>query len=234
MLRINHRIRRISRKCKFRIAKMVPCKLVKPKHLIAKICGKHVYSHDWRNAIGCHEIDRHFKRWIKYQNCRRNVVFKQHKRCNPLDTSCLRFAFTQLVHIARRVARGRSEVVEQIRVCDECAPIKIQFKRWRARQRARRVRLHRRLTHHCRDHQVACQQKIVEKIKKITDEINLRRSRISSLHRDCKARGGTHGGFMLTAYQPAPSPTEAPISRLAAGATVSASIVLVLLVALLL
>jgi hypothetical protein len=138
--------------------------------------------------------------------------------------------------------------VEQVRVCDECgkkerglwksllcfflkkilsfaAPIKIQFRRWRSRQRARRNRLHKRLTHQCRDHQVACQQRIVQKIKAITDEINLRRSRIHSLHRDCKTRRGTHGGFMLTAFSPVTQPPA--VERSSSAALISASVLAV-------
>lgn len=237
VLKLNRKIRKLARRCKVVLpkSKKRSARTVRKqcKRAVTLSCGPHVYAAGWRHAITCNSIRKHLKSWTRFWTCKRKVLFAQHKRCDPLDTSCMHFAFSQLIHIAHHVRRGRTEATERLRLCDECAPIKLQFRRWLRRQRARRLRLHHQILR-CRNSDVRCQSRRLHQIKVIQRNIEHRRSRVMNLHGECQARGGTHSNFMSTAYSVYTdlTTTTAPaVERLlgnsAAAATVSALVVLV-------
>jgi hypothetical protein len=180
-------------------------------------------------------VRSHLKSWQRFWNCKRRVLFNQHKRCNPHDTSCMRFAFTQLIHIAQRLENGRRDAAERLRVCDECAPIKHQYRRWLARQRVRRLRLHNQIMQ-CRHGDVRCQARRLRRIMTIQRNIEHRRSVVNSLHGECRKRGGTHSNFMATAYTTTVTsvPLAPIIERVASAASTLAAAALLLALALLL
>lgn len=148
-----------------------------------------VYASKWKNALLCPSKMAQFKRWVKYQNCRRREVFAESCACNPVDTSCLHEKWAQIRNIQSAVAKGRTEFTEDIKTCDECAPLKLHFMRWVHRQRVRRNRIHDSICR-CPPSDLDCSRRRVARIKKIQQLIRLRRQQVLHLHGLCQLRNG--------------------------------------------
>ncbi len=190
VLRVNHYIGRRASRCNIKLGRRVRGSL---NHIVLKP----VYSSSWRHAITCDGMRAKFKKWIRYQNARRVALHTESTECSPLDTSCLRFSFAQILHIQRRIANARTRMAEKLRVCDECAPLKLAFRRWLRRQRARRARIHRSIAK-CQPSDIGCHHRRVERIARIQERIRARRAHVLRMHAHCNARGGTHGDFHAT------------------------------------
>jgi len=245
ILRLNHVIAARVRRCKIALPNNV-------RRSLSHIVLAPVYSNVWRHAITCDGLRIKFKRWIRYQNARRIALHVESTECSPLDVSCLRFSFAQILHIHRRIRNARTRMAEKLRVCDECAPLKLAFRRWLRRQRARRARIHRSIAR-CRPSDVGCHHRRVARIAQIQQAIRDRRAAVVRMHNHCHQRGGTQGDFWATATSttypsrilatmPANPPTFlpqpvtfAPVVRSAFGgaAAVSTSVLLVALFAIL-
>jgi hypothetical protein len=135
---------------------------------------------------------RKFKRWLHYQNLRRNALHLEACHCHPLDTSCLRMAFSQIVHTQNRISKARTEFANQLNACDSCAPLKLKFRRWLRRQRRRRLRIHNSLCR-CRPSDTECAHRRYQRIVRLQKKIEERRSLVMHLHGDCSRHVSIHG-----------------------------------------
>jgi hypothetical protein len=200
VLRLNRRIRKHASKCHVHL----------PHHVKRSLSHLHltpVYSATWRNAFLCDDMRLKFKRWIQYQNLRRNALHAEACQCHPLDTSCLRFTFTQIVHVQQKIARARTQFAEQLRACDECAPIKLQFTRWMRRARHRRLRAHNSLCR-CRPEDVDCNKRRYARIVRIQNEIRKKTAMVKHLHGDCHAKMQAHGHIKPDWHKTSHAPTS--------------------------
>ena len=185
VLRMNRHIRRKARKCHVHLS-------WRARQHVNHVRLHPVYSDSWRHAITCDSMRAHFKKWIHYQNLRRNALHLEACHCNPLDTSCIRFTFTQIVHIQQRIAKARTEFAEQLNACDSCAPLKLKFRRWLRRQRRRRLRIHNALCR-CRNSDLECYKRRYARIVRLQKKIAERRALVMHLHGDCSAHVLHHG-----------------------------------------
>ena len=138
-------------------------------HSSFKCHMKHEFRDGWHNALLCPSKMVHFRRWVKFWNCKRKQVFAESCQCNPLDTSCLRSHFTQIRDIQTRISVGRTLFTEDIRTCDECAPLKLHFMRWVHRQQVRRNRIHDSICR-CPARDLDCSRRRVVRIKLVSDQ----------------------------------------------------------------
>lgn len=180
---INRRIRRLASRCHIRLSWRV-------KHRLRHVHLKEVHSALWRHAVTCDGMRRKFKRWIHYMNLRRNAVHVEACQCNPLDTSCIRFAFVQMRNIQGHISAARTEFANELKACDECAPLKLKYRRWLRRQRRRRVHLHNAMCR-CRAEDVKCAHRRYARIMRLQAKITKRRHEVERAHGACqqKSRG---------------------------------------------
>jgi len=181
VLRINRKIRANNLRCKVSPLDVVTQQATCPKPLQPL---QWVHSNMWKHSITCNEMQAKWKTWLAFTKERRRRLHCESCRCDPLDVSCLRMAFVQIVHVNRQVRDARTRFANMLRVCDRCAPLKLRFRRWLHRQRARRLRLHLEICR-CRVDDVNCAARRVQRIKNIQQNIRLRRQMVMALHKDC-------------------------------------------------
>lgn len=207
ILRLNRYIAQRAKRCNVKLPRRV-------RRSVAHIQIRRVSSNGWRHALTCDGIRMRFKRWIHYQNLRRIALHLESSQCSPLDVSCLKFAFTQIVHIQRRIAQARNRMSERLRVCDDCAPLKLRFRRWLRRQRARRARIHRSILR-CGSHNVDCLNRKVARIARIQERIRARRAAVRAAQNVCSGRNEVQFTTTASTTNPSPfAPVILPGSRL--------------------
>ena len=176
-LRMGRRIRHLAGRCRIHLPHHV-------RHELRHVEPTPVYSITWRHAVGCTTQRRHFARWVRYQNLQRNIFHAEACKCKPLDSSCLRYKMTLIIHTQQRIAQGRSDFTHQQNVCDACAPIKLEYRRWLRRMRNRRAHLHRSLCR-CKPGNVHCHHRRLSRILRLQKKIRERRHKALSMHTSC-------------------------------------------------
>jgi hypothetical protein len=149
-------------------------------------CPPWIHASAYRHAITCDRINFKFRKWVKYQKCLRQRYFLEAMRCASDNIPCLRRTYHSIRRIQHRLSHGHDEFGVLISKCDECAPIKLRFRKWLLRERRRRHRAHLRACA-CAQLDVECLAENVNEIKSLQDKIDLRRHNVMLLSADCHA-----------------------------------------------
>jgi len=179
LLLISWAIRVNAKRCKHKVHDAVH-----EHHLVH--CPPWVHASAYRHAITCDMINKNFRKWVKYQRCLRQRYFMESQRCASDNIPCLRRTYHSIRRIQHRLSHGHDEFGLLISKCDECAPIKLRFRKWLLRERARRHRAHLRACA-CATLDVECLAENVDEIKSIQAKINLRRHNVLLLSDHCRA-----------------------------------------------
>lgn len=182
VLNLNLQIKARARRCHIKIRQKHQKK--KPRR------GRRVppvSSAGWKQAITCDEMNHEFKKWIQYQSFRRTELHNEACHCHPLDTSCQHFTFSLILQTQRKISEGRTAFAAQVSACDECAPLKLKYRRWLRRMKRKQIRLHGALSR-CRPSDVECFERRLKRLERLQMLINVRRKAALELHGDCSSR----------------------------------------------
>jgi hypothetical protein len=178
LLLVSRNIRKQGKRCKHSVKHVLKKKTGEIK------CPAWVHSSSFRKAVTCERINYHFKKWVAFQRCKRKRYFVEATKCASDNIPCLRRTYHSIRRIQHKLSKAHDEFGELISSCDECAPIKIRFRKWLLRQRKRRHRAHLRACA-CGPLDVGCLQDNVSEIKQIQKLIRKRRKMVLNLHSDC-------------------------------------------------
>ncbi len=173
----------------------------------------------YRNAVTCDALNKKFMAWLAFARCRRQRNFELSHRCRSSDTGCLRRSFRMIRKIQRQIDDAHAEFGTLIERCDRCAGIKIDFRKWLLRERAKRHRAHVRACL-CGPLDIECLQDNVSRIKTIQTRIEARRKQVLSLHSDCVLQKGTTDAI---AAAPATTTTTTAVATTAAPGVASST-----------